>query len=87
MARARRIYSEEEFALQRCAHRLRDELGINTAGVEVILRLRQQMLEMQSDMALLQAQLAHQSRRRGVRLARYRESHFEAIWSELIDNS
>ena len=82
MARSRRLYSEEELGVQRCARRLRQELGINAAGVEVIVHMRQQMLEMQARIDELEAQLAQQSTRRGTRLARYRESYVEAIWEE-----
>ena len=85
MARTQQMHSEQELALRRCARRLRDELGVNAAGVEVILRMRQQLLDMQSQLAELEAQLAHYSRRRGVRLARYRESYFEARWDELLE--
>ncbi len=85
MTRVRRTYSEEELRLERCARRLREDLGVNAAGVEVILRMRQQMLELQAHMNELEARLAHQSTQRGARLARYREAYFEARWEELGD--
>ena len=85
MPRMRRIYDEEELARQRCARRLRAELGINAAGIEVILRLRQQMFELQAHLAEREAQLARNAVRRHARLASRREAKFDALWDELID--
>jgi DNA-binding transcriptional MerR regulator len=80
----RRIYNEEELALQRCARRLRAELGINTAGIEIILRMRQQMMELQAHLAEMDAQLNRNAMRRSAHLARRREAEAEAIWNELM---
>jgi DNA-binding transcriptional MerR regulator len=86
MPRIRRIYDEEELALQRCARRLRAELGINAAGIEVILRLRQQMLDMQTQLAEVEARLEQHAVRRSARFAGRRALEIEAIWDELNDN-
>ena len=86
MARVTHAYTEDELRLQRCARRLRDELGVNAAGVEVIVHMRQQMLDMLSQLAELEAQLLQQQLRRGARLARYREAYFEAGWDELNEH-
>ena len=83
MARVTHAYTEDELRLQRCARRLRDELGVNAAGVEVIVHMRQQMLDMLSQLAELEAHLSQQRLRRGSRLERYREAYFEALFEEL----
>ena len=79
----RRIVDEEELALQRSARRLRAELGINAAGVEVILRMRRQMLALQAQMAQLEAELDRHSRRRSARLAAWRSVELEAWWDDV----
>jgi len=83
MARVTHAYTEDELRLQRCARRLRDELGVNAAGVEVIVHMRRQLLEMLSQLAELEAQLSQQRLRRGARLARYRELYIDALYDEL----
>ena len=42
-----RLYSERDIALLRRAKTLMDDLGVNLAGVEVILRMAQRMSELQ----------------------------------------
>ena len=83
MPRMRRIVDEEELALQRSARRLRAELGINAAGVEVILRMRRQMLALQAQMAQLEAELDRHARRRSARLAAWRAVELEAWWDDV----
>ena len=46
-----REYTEEEAELVRVAHVLVRELEINVAGVEVILRMRQEVLALRQQMA------------------------------------
>jgi hypothetical protein len=62
--------SQIEEADQRRARRLKEELGINPAGVEVILRLRRQMVVLQARTQQLEAQLRIEQERSEVRLAR-----------------
>ncbi len=45
--RGRRLYSERDIALLRRVKTLVDDMGVNLAGVEVILRLMQRMAELQ----------------------------------------
>lgn len=85
MPRMRRMYDEEELALQRSARRLRAELGINAAGIEVILRMRKQMLALHAHMAELEAQLNRNAQRRSARLAIWRAAELNALWEELMD--
>jgi len=52
-----RLYSERDIALLRRAKTLMDDLGVNLAGVEVILRMRQHMSELQSRLQELELEL------------------------------
>ena len=79
------MYDEEELALQRSARRLRAELGINTAGIEVILRMRKQLLALQANMAEMEAQLNRHAQRRRARLASWRTAELDALWEDLMD--
>lgn len=78
--------TEEDLLMERCLRRLRADLGVNAAGAEVIWHMRQQMLELQQRIQQLEAELEHYTRRRGARLARYRESYYEALWEEQMDS-
>jgi MerR family transcriptional regulator/heat shock protein HspR len=46
----RRLYSPRDIEHLRSIIRLVDELGVNLAGVEVVLHMRQKMEEMQAEM-------------------------------------
>lgn len=48
-----RYFSDGDIEQIRFIKRLVDDLGVNLAGVEVILRLRQQLLEAQREIAAL----------------------------------
>jgi MerR family transcriptional regulator/heat shock protein HspR len=50
-----RLYSEEDVDDVRRILRLTRDLGVNLAGVEIILRMRQQMLSMQQEIEELAA--------------------------------
>lgn len=65
--------------------RLREVLGINAAGVEVILHLRHQVIALQTRVHQLEAQLAVREAGQQVRLTRHRETCWEASWQEMID--
>ena len=52
-----RLYSERDIALLRRAKTLMDDLGVNLAGVEVILRMAQRMNELQDYMEELESEL------------------------------
>ena len=52
-----RLYSDSDIARLRRAKTLMDDLGINLAGVEVILRMLQQMSELQSRLAEMEDDL------------------------------
>ena len=52
-----RLYSERDVALLRRMKNLIDDLGVNLAGVEVVLRMSQRMLELQNRVEELEAEL------------------------------
>ena len=52
-----RLYSERDIAQLRQMKTLMDDLGVNLAGVEVILRMARRMTEMQSRIAELESEL------------------------------
>ena len=52
-----RLYSERDIAQLRQIKTLMDDLGINLAGVEVILRMMQRMAELQHRVEELEAEL------------------------------
>ena len=76
-------YGPYEGSETRSQRRLQDDLGIDEAAAEVILRLRSQVIELQSHIRQLEAELtAHQANQQ-LRLARYREVYYEATWIDL----
>ena len=52
-----RYYSEEDIEYLRHVRALMDDMGINMAGVEVILRLSEKIVEMQHKIDSLEAEL------------------------------
>ena len=52
-----RLYSERDIAHLRRAKTLMADLGVNLAGIEVILRLTQHVAELQHQMAELESEL------------------------------
>ena len=65
--------------------RLREVLGVNAAGVEVILRLRDQVIALQGRMRQLEAELAVREAGQNMRLTRHRQACFEASWQEVVN--
>jgi len=59
-----RLYSERDIAQLRRAKTLMDDLGINLAGVEVILRMSERMLELQQRLEEAEAEMDDFKRRR-----------------------
>ncbi|MGE5225053.1 MAG: hypothetical protein ACM3PY_21670 [Omnitrophica WOR_2 bacterium] len=76
-----RKYFNEDYE-QRCQRRLQDDLGINAEGVEMILQMRRQLMELQAQIQELEAELNMHMGARDLRLSRYREVYFEATWTE-----
>ena len=52
-----RLYSERDVAQLRRVKTLVDDLGVNLAGVEVIIRMVQRMLELQNQVQELESEL------------------------------
>jgi MerR family transcriptional regulator/heat shock protein HspR len=52
-----RLYSEGDIALLRRVKTLVEDMGINLAGVEVILRLMQRMSELQNELGKLESEV------------------------------
>ena len=76
-------YGRYEGYESRSQRRLQDDLGIDEAAAEVILRLRSQVIELQSHIHQLEAELATQIASQQLRLTHYREVYYEATWIEL----
>ena len=67
----------------RSQRRLQNDLGIDVAAAEVVLRLRSQVIELQSHIRQLETELTAQYAGQHMRLARYRDVYYEANWIEL----
>ena len=76
-------YGPSEGYAARCQRRLKDDLGVDEAVAEAILRLRSQIIGLQSQIRQLEAELTAQNSSQQLRLARYREVYYEATWIEL----
>lgn len=67
-----RMYSNSDIQKIRTAQRLIDELGVNLAGVDIILRMSEQIRQLQEELSVTRAEL---DRLRSTRLpAPYRGS-------------
>ncbi len=67
----------------RCQRRLQDDLGLDKAAAEAILSLRSQVIELQSRVRQLEAELAAEHASQRTRLAGSREVYFDGLWIEL----
>lgn len=72
---------------QRCRERLSAELEINDEGIEVVLQMRRQLVELQALVRRMEIELAAHHAALDVRLGGYQEEYFEAYWYELGDES
>jgi MerR family transcriptional regulator/heat shock protein HspR len=52
-----RLYSDRDIALLRRVKTLMDDLGVNLAGVEVVLRMSQRIIELQSRLDEIELEL------------------------------
>jgi hypothetical protein len=66
----------------RSQQRLKNDLGVDEAAAETILHLRRQVIELQSRVRQLEAELTTQVASQHLRLVRYREVYYEATWIE-----
>ncbi len=76
-------YGPYEGYESRSQHRLKNDLGVDEAAAETNLHLRSQVIELQSRVRQLEAELTAQVASQHFRLVRYREVYYEATWIEL----
>ena len=76
-------YRQSEGFEARCQRRLQDALGVDETAAEAIMRLRNQVIELQAHIRQLEAELDLQHTSQNLRLGRYREVSYEATWIEL----
>ena len=76
-------YGPYEGYESRSRRRLQEDLGVDKAAAEAILHLRSQVIELQSHVRQLEAELTAQNTNQQMRLAHYREIYYEATWIEL----
>ena len=67
----------------RCQRRIQKDLGVDEAAAGTLLRLRRQVVELQSHIRQLEAELAVQYDSQQLRLAGYRKIYYDATWVEL----
>ena len=76
-------YGSYEDYESRILHRLQNDLGVDESAAETILRLRNQVVELQSHLRQMEAELYDHVSSQQVRLARYRDVFYETTWIEL----
>jgi len=59
----RRLYSQEDVERLRQISRLTEDVGVNLAGVDLILRMRDEMRNMEREMDRMQAELEEEIQR------------------------
>ena len=75
-----RRYEGYEVRIQR---RLKKGLGVDESVADTILRLCNQVIELQSHLHQLESELTTLNESQKVKLARYREDYYEAAFVEL----
>ncbi len=70
---------------KRRARRLRQDLGINEEGVEVVLRLCRQVMDLETRLEELEIELNRHRTRNARHMAGYR-FYYEATWRELYED-
>jgi hypothetical protein len=75
---------QEEEAEQRRARRLATDLGINPAGVQVVIRLHLRVVGLTARVQQLEAALKIEHGYTEARLAQYRSKIFEGVWEEIM---
>ncbi len=72
----------DEFALERCFQRLKEDLGLDEDLIEVVLNLREQVIVLQDRLHRLESTLEIYEAGSSSRLTRYRQIVYEADWEE-----
>lgn len=76
-------YRPAEGYESRSQRRLQADLGVDEAAAETIMHLRRQVIELQTHLRQLEAELTAQVDSQQLRLARYRAVYYETTWIEL----
>ncbi|MCJ7622522.1 MAG: hypothetical protein MUO76_03390 [Anaerolineaceae bacterium] len=76
-------YGPYEGFESRSQRRLQNDLGVDEVAAETILRMRSQIIELQSQIRRLETELTAVYASQHSRLARYREVYYEVTWIEL----
>jgi hypothetical protein len=64
---------------------MQEVLGVNAAGIDIILRLRNQVSALQTRLRQLEVEIAMWEAGQHMRLTRHRDTWFEASWQEVAD--
>lgn len=73
----------DELALERCFQRLKEDLGLDEDAIEVILKLREQVVVLQDRLHSLESTLEIYEAGSSTRLTKYRQVVYEAEWEEV----
>lgn len=65
-----RLYSQRDIERMKLILRLTRQLGVNLAGVDIVLQLKEQIDEMQSEIDLLRAELSKVNRNGSVHISK-----------------
>jgi hypothetical protein len=76
-------YGPSEGFEARSRRRLQADLGVDQSTAETILRLRNQVIELQVEIHRLEAELTVHRASQQIRVSRYKEVYNEATWIEL----
>lgn len=72
----------DKLALERCFQRLKEDLGLDEDAIEVVLKLREQVVVLQDRLHSLESTLEIYEAGANSRLTRYRQIVYEADWEE-----
>ena len=74
---------ENESAYKRYCQRLKEDLGLEDEVIEIIVKLRNQVIFLQTRLQTLQSTVEIHELRYNTRLTEYREIFEEADWEEM----
>jgi hypothetical protein len=77
------VQKENESAYKRYYQRLKEDLGLEDEVIEIIVKLRNQVIFLQTRLQTLQSTLEIHELRYNTRLTRYREIFEEADWEDM----
>jgi hypothetical protein len=77
------VLRPNDAAYQRYCQRLKDDLGLDDETIEIIVKLRNQVMVLQTRLHRLESTLEIHEIRHNTRLTRYREILQEADWEDI----